>query len=148
MSAERDLRYLEDMVECARRVDEIVREGQVAFQSSWRSQDAIIRNLEVIGEAAKHLSPEFRAANADLPWREMGRFRDLAIHHYFGVRLDIVWSIAEQSVPALRQRLPALIGAAGLLARLDATMPGADRLAATPSDEEPPALGRDRPRHR
>jgi uncharacterized protein with HEPN domain len=148
VSAERDLRYLEDMVECVRRVAEIVGEGQAAFAASWRSQDALIRNLELIGEAAKSLSPAFRAGNADLPWREMGRFRDLAIHHYFDVRLDIVWSIAEQSVPPLQRRLPALIAAAGQDARPDATARGAERLAASAPNEEPPAPGSDRPRQR
>jgi uncharacterized protein with HEPN domain len=109
VSVERDRRILEDIAERARRVDELVGGGHAAFVASWIVQDALVRNLEIIGEAAKALSGEMRTAHPEVPWREMGRFRDLAIHRYFALRLDIVWSIAEQSIPVLLAHLPALL---------------------------------------
>lgn len=109
MSVERGSRILEDIAESVRRPHELVVGGHAAFVASWIVQDALVRNLEIIGEAAKTLSSEFRVAHPQAPWREMARFRDLAIHRYFAVRLDIVWSIAAQSVPVLQSQLPVLL---------------------------------------
>jgi uncharacterized protein with HEPN domain len=62
-----------------------------SFVKDLKTQDAIIRNLEILGEATKQLSDEFRAAHAEIPWKSMAAARDRLIHHYFGVNLDIVW---------------------------------------------------------
>ena len=65
-------------------------------------QDAIIRNFEIIGEAAKQLSDEFKKANLDIPWRNVAGFRDVLIHDYMGVDLNAVWQIIENELPALK----------------------------------------------
>lgn len=109
MSIARDLQYLRDIGERLRRIEMYTQGGRTAFLDSLLIQDAVVRNLEIMGEAAKNLSPAFRHMHADLPWREMGRFRDLAIHVYFKVRLEDVWDIVERELPTLRERLPVLI---------------------------------------
>ena len=60
------------------------------FVSDIKTPDAVIRNLEILGEATKNISDEFRASRTDIPWASMAGTRDRLIHHYFGVNLDIV----------------------------------------------------------
>ena len=71
-------------------------------------QDALIRCLEVLGEAVKRLSPELREQNSDLPWRGMAGMRDLLIHTYDRVDLDEVWQ-AYLQFPWIRQRVEKIL---------------------------------------
>lgn len=76
--------------------------GNVAyddFMDDTKTQDAVIRNLEVIGEAAKGVSEQLRDDSPHIPWRSMAGMRDRLIHHYFGVNLDIVWEVAYGELP-------------------------------------------------
>ncbi len=67
-------------------------------------QDAVERKFEIIGEAVKNLSQGFREKYPNVDWSYMAKFRDLLSHHYFGIDLDVVWSIAQEDVPqALKQ---------------------------------------------
>ncbi len=68
-------------------------------------QDAVVRNLEVIGEAAKGTSEGTRRHYPEVPWREMARFRDLALHHYGRVQPEEVWEVVEHDLPAIRRSL-------------------------------------------
>jgi uncharacterized protein with HEPN domain len=73
------------------------------------TQDAVVRNLQIIGEASKKVSPETRAASPDLPWRDMAGMRDRVVHDYFGVSLDIVWDVVENHLPVLRESVQKLL---------------------------------------
>jgi hypothetical protein len=74
-------------------------------------QDALIRCIEVLGEAVKRLSAELREQNSDLPWRGMAGMRDLLIHAYDRVDLDEVWQ-AYLQFPSIRQRIEKILRAA------------------------------------
>jgi uncharacterized protein with HEPN domain len=90
------------------RVDRILRAtvgGREAFRESDLIQDAVIRNLEVIGEAAKNVGPATRRRFPNVPWREMARFRDLAIHHYGRILSDEVWEIVAKDLIEIRRAL-------------------------------------------
>jgi uncharacterized protein with HEPN domain len=90
------------------RIDRIVRataEGRDAFLESEVIQDAVIRNLEVIGEASKNVSPGTRRKLPTVPWREMARFRDVAIHHYGRILSDEVWAIVAKDLVEIRRAL-------------------------------------------
>ena len=102
--------FLQDMLEAARRILAYT-EGQdyAAFRGDHKTQDAVLRNLEVLGEAAKHIPEEVSAQYPDLPWREMAGTRDRLIHHYFGVNLDVVWGIVELELPGLVAELEAIL---------------------------------------
>jgi uncharacterized protein with HEPN domain len=76
-----------------------------AFLADEKTQDAVIRNLEVAGKAAKNLSAELRERFPDLPWKNMAGLRDRLIHLYFGVNMDIVWEIVRLELPKLALRL-------------------------------------------
>lgn len=98
---ERDLLYVAHIEERAGRVGEIAAKGRDAFMASHILQDAVIRNFEVIGEAAKQLSEEFKSHYPEVPWQRVAGFRDILIHNYMGVDLDEVWNVIEQSLPEL-----------------------------------------------
>lgn len=61
----------------------------------------MIRNLEIIGEAAKNLSDNLTDNNSHIPWKEMAGLRDKVIHHYFGINFDIVWNVIKAELPGI-----------------------------------------------
>jgi uncharacterized protein with HEPN domain len=76
-----------------------------SFVTDSKTQDAVVRNLEILGEATKNLSNELRAKYPSVPWRNMAAARDRLIHHYFGTNLDIVWQIATVELPQVASQL-------------------------------------------
>jgi uncharacterized protein with HEPN domain len=75
-----------------------------------KTQDAVVRNLEVIGEATKNLSEEFRALHPGIPWRDMAGTRDRLMHHYFGINHEIVWQIVVYDLQGLKSQIEQAIG--------------------------------------
>lgn len=111
MSERGDKDSLRDIREAVRRIGTYI--GSMpyeAFVGDTKTQDAVIRNLEVIGEATKNLSGELRGRYSDIPWRSMAAVRDRLIHDYFGVNLDIVWHIVTAELPAVGSRIAGIIG--------------------------------------
>jgi len=72
-------------------------------------QDAVLRNLQVIGEATKKISPSLCNANSDIPWREMAGMRDKIVHEYFGINYRIVWEVAHQDLPQVLPQLELIL---------------------------------------
>jgi uncharacterized protein with HEPN domain len=101
--------YLAHILERAIRIQEYVRDGEISFMQDTRTQDAVIRNFEVIGEAAKKVPTEYRAAHPSIPWQLMAGFRDVLIHGYEGVDLGRVWATATQSLPEVRESIAVLL---------------------------------------
>jgi len=100
MSERTERDFLSDIQEAVRRIMVYTTAMTYkAFLADTRTQDAVIRNLEIIGEATKNLSEELRAQYPDIPWKGMAGVRDRLIHHYFGVNLDIVWHITTTELP-------------------------------------------------
>jgi uncharacterized protein with HEPN domain len=71
------------------------------FEADEQAYDAVLKNLEVIGEAAKRLPPDFKAMHPTIAWREISGLRDILVHEYFGLDRDIVWDVIANRVPAL-----------------------------------------------
>jgi uncharacterized protein with HEPN domain len=83
-----------------------------AFEQSQRDQDAVIRNIEIIGEAANRIqrdTPEFVAAHPQLPWIEMRGMRNKVIHNYFDVNLTVVWNTVKDDLPRLKRQIDDLL---------------------------------------
>jgi uncharacterized protein with HEPN domain len=102
MSALRDKAYRSHILDAADRIAAYL-EGvsEASFHDSPLVQDGVIRQLEIIGEAAKRLSAEFRGSHSAIPWRQITGMRDKLIHDYFGVDLKAVWQTATMDVPDL-----------------------------------------------
>jgi uncharacterized protein with HEPN domain len=72
-------------------------------------QDAVIRNIEIIGEASKKISLDFRSLNSNIPWKEMSGMRDKLIHHYMGVDVEMIWNTVKEDIPFLEKKLKEII---------------------------------------
>jgi len=70
--------------------------------------DAVIRNLEIIGEAVKNIPDKFKRENPQIEWKRIARLRDILIHAYFGIDLDIIWEIIKTKIPELKDELTKL----------------------------------------
>lgn len=83
-------------------LDDITRED---FEEDAKSQEAVVRRLEVIGEAAKHVPQLLREKYTSIPWKEIAGMRDKLIHHYFGVNLGTVWTTVKEDLPKLKEEI-------------------------------------------
>jgi uncharacterized protein with HEPN domain len=103
---DKDLAYLDDIKEsCAVVMDYVKGKTLVDFVASRLLQDGVIRQLGIIGEASKNLSSKVKEKHPGVAWRDMGRLRDLVVHHYWKIGLAEIWSIATTDVPALLKTL-------------------------------------------
>ena len=79
-----------------------------SFYADRKTQDAVVRNCEIIGEAMKHVPDDYRRAHPEVDWRGLAGLRDVLIHQYFGVDYYVVWEIATTECPVYRQVIAAL----------------------------------------
>lgn len=79
------------------------------FLRSTQIQDAVIRRLEIIGEAVKNIPPELKEKYPDIPWRQIAGIRDVLIHEYFGVDLDLLWNTIKKDLPDLKQKISKIL---------------------------------------
>ena len=106
MSKRTDQEYLSDILQALERISTYVTGMKYeSFVADTKTQDAVIRNLEILGEATKHLSKELRAKLPAVPWKSMAGARDRLIHDYFGINLDIVWQIITVELPQVTLQL-------------------------------------------
>lgn len=102
--------YLEDILEATRKITSYTANlSKAAFLEDEKTFDAVVRNLEVIGEAVKKLPEDFRAQHPSLEWKKMAGLRDILIHEYFGLDSEIVWDIVKNKVPPLNQAVRAMV---------------------------------------
>jgi uncharacterized protein with HEPN domain len=101
--------YLAHILERAIRIEAYLCEGEGVFMRDTKTQDAVIRSFEVIGEAAKRVPVEYRAQHPSIPWQLMAGFRDVLIHGYEGVDLRRVWNTATSDLPAVRSAIAAIL---------------------------------------
>lgn len=106
---ERDALYLSHVLAAIDDIAAFTAEGRDAFLADKKTQSAVIRQLEVIGEAVKRLSPEATAAGPSVPWRAIAGTRDRLIHGYFSVDLQAVWAMVESDLAPLRDAVDRLL---------------------------------------
>ena len=106
MSRREIAEILEDIVDSIERITAYVDNMSYdEFTADLKTQDAVVRNIEIIGEAAKQLPYTFTVAHSDIPWRALAGTRDRLIHDYSGVNYDIVWAVIVSDLPSLRARI-------------------------------------------
>ena len=109
---ERDALFLVHVLDATADIEAFTAEGREAFMSDRKTQSAVIRQLEIIGEAVKNLSPALTQSEPTVPWRQIAGARDRLIHAYFSVDLTAVWSMVEQDLPALRSSVQRILDCA------------------------------------
>jgi len=79
------------------------------FKENRLVQDAVVRQLEIIGEATKHLSDDLVRGHPAIPWRDIADMRNKLIHEYFGVDLETVWKVVKEDIPPLKAKVVSLL---------------------------------------
>lgn len=101
--------YLVHIRECIGRIERYTVDGKDRFVADSMVQDAVVRNLEIIGEATKRLDDAYRKAHPQIPWRAVSGLRDVLIHQYEGVDLDRVWNVVVNGLPSLKEAIEKLL---------------------------------------
>jgi uncharacterized protein with HEPN domain len=110
MSKRRDLDCLNDIQEAIRRILTYTANlTYKEFMGDIKTQDAVVRNLEIIGEATKNLSVSTKKAHPKVPWKGLMGMRDKMIHHYFGINYEIVWTIAKEELADLLPQIKKIL---------------------------------------
>ena len=107
--SEDDPVYLLHIRDAINRITAYSPETKELFLDDHKSQDAIIRNLEIIGEAVKNISTGLKALYPDIPWKRIAGMRDKLMHDYFGVDLNLVWNVVETNIPALKHTIESIL---------------------------------------
>lgn len=109
MARELDL-YLQDIWDSLLAIENYLKGLSITeFQKNQQVQDAVVRRLEIMGEAAKNVDENFRNLHPDIPWKKIAGLRDILIHEYFGVNIDRVWEVVRKDFPPLKANLLKII---------------------------------------
>lgn len=102
--------YLQDILNSISKVEKYTRGlTYVEFSKDEKTIDAVIRNFEVIGEAARYVPKEIIAQYPDVPWEKMSSMRNKVLHEYFGVDLEILWQTIQEDLPELNKQIKDLL---------------------------------------
>lgn len=101
-----DTVYLRHILDAIARIASYVRGvSEKQFLAADMVQDAVVRQLEIIGEAARHLSPEFQTRHPELPWSQMTGLRNRIVHDYASIDAEIVWEVIKRDLPVLKKQI-------------------------------------------
>ena len=108
-----DRLYLIHIVECATRVEQYTSEGKDAFMSDGKTQDAVLRNLQILAESAQRISPNLKAAHPEVEWSKIAGLRNVLAHDYLGINLVRIWEILQHGLPELKNQVATILKALG-----------------------------------
>ena len=104
-----DRLYLHHILECIRFVEDFTNEGKDFFLVDRKTQDAVVRNLQVMSESTTRLPERLKALHPDTDWRAIAAFRNVIVHDYLGVDLQQVWRIVENALPGLKRTIEKIL---------------------------------------
>ena len=107
----RDFRvYLEDILEAAAAAREFVTGmDKDDLGRDRRTRDAVVRNLEIVGEAVKRLPQQTKRDHPEVEWKKIAGLRDILVHDYFGIDMDIVWDVVQNKLPVLTEQIQRIL---------------------------------------
>ena len=109
MSRHTELRLL-DILDAIERIFAYVKGMSYKdFLADHKTQDAVVRNIEIIGEAARNIPKPFRTENSQVPWDEIIGMRNVIVHQYFGILVDVIWDIIKNELPKLKKHVESFI---------------------------------------
>ena len=97
--------YLAHMLECILNIEEDLGGRRERLETNRTVRDAVMHNLQLLGQSSKRVSEETKARHPELPWRDMGDFRNVVVHDYLEINYDEVWNIIETNLPPLKEQL-------------------------------------------
>jgi uncharacterized protein with HEPN domain len=122
----KDIRvYLAQILEAGWRITTYTNAGKAAFLTDEKTQDAVARNFQIIGEAAKRVTGDYREVHPEVPGRGLAGFRDVLVHDYAAIDLDEMWRVIADELPALVASIQSLLPP---LDQLEREIAGADGL--------------------
>ena len=110
MSKRDTILLLDDMLQSAHKIRRYTQGFDInSFMSDDKTKDAVVRNFEIIGEAANRIDPDFQELNPEIDWKRIRGFRNRIVHEYFGIDYEIVWEIIEEYIDELTDWLVTVI---------------------------------------
>ena len=98
--------FVEHILECIDLIEEYSEYKTVEeFFDSVQLQDAIIRRIEIVGEAVKNISGDLKDKHPEIPWKEIAGMRDILVHEYFGIDLELTWEVVKRDIPDLKKKM-------------------------------------------
>jgi uncharacterized protein with HEPN domain len=104
-----DSAYVHHIAECIRRIEENTSKGREEFTLSHTLQDAVLRNLQTMSEATQRLSEAAKTEYPEIEWSRIAAFRNVLVHNYLGIDLEIIWEITQKDVPELKRVITEII---------------------------------------
>lgn len=104
-----DIERLRDIVAAIERIEKYVPHEKTTFDGQELIQTWIVYHLQIVGEAARAISKDFKADHLEVPWREVGDLRNLTIHEYFRIDLEIIWDIVQNDIPPLKRQIETIL---------------------------------------
>ncbi|MEM9272914.1 MAG: DUF86 domain-containing protein [Cyanobacteria bacterium P01_F01_bin.143] len=103
-----DTERLQDILEAIERLEKYISQGKTIFEDQELVQTWVIYHLQIIGEAARSISQEFKVRYPEIPWRDASELRNVIVHEYFRVNLDIIWDIVQNDIPPLKRQIKSI----------------------------------------
>ncbi len=99
--------YIDDILDCINQIEEYTKSplDYIGFKENRLIQDAVIRRIEIMGEAIKQIPEDFKAKYNEIEWKKIAGIRDILIHQYFGVNVDRIWVVSKIDIPNLKEKV-------------------------------------------
>ncbi|MGL4503531.1 MAG: HepT-like ribonuclease domain-containing protein [Planktothrix sp.] len=104
-----DSEKLKDILEAIIRIEKYSVQGKTCFEEDELIQTWFVQNLQIIGEASRSLSGDFREQHSEMPWSQMIGMRNILVHNYFEIDTEIVWSVIERNLPELKAQIETIL---------------------------------------